>query len=304
MAALASGKGKYQRENIDVAHVSTWGSRGKGMPGQFEKPRSVAVGNQGVVLVLDVSGRIQRFDSEGTYQGDFPLPDVSDGNPQNIAAGQSGTILVADTHNNRILRLGTDGVFHPVIASTATSPDSAKPGELFWPCAVVESSDGYIYTLEYGGHDRVQKWTSDGAWLASWGRFGAGEGEFRRPSGIALAPNGDVYVADSVNNRIQVFDSNGKWLRSWDASASSRGRLSCPFDVAIGKNGLVAVLEYAAGRFRIFSPSGVELLMWGGHSRGGDGLSYPWGITADNNNTIFIADTLNHRIVKVELNIN
>lgn len=301
MAVLADGGGTGREEGLSVANVFAWGRRGKGMPGQLEKPRSVAVDRLGSVFVLDVGGRVQRFDADGAYRDAFPLPDVSGGNPQYIAAGASGTLLVADTHNNRILRLGKDGVFHPVIESAAASPGAAKPGELFWPCAVAESPDGFIYTLEYGGHDRVQKWTGDGAWVACWGRFGSGDGEFRRPSGIAIAGNGDVHVADSVNNRIQVFDRDGKWLRAWDASSSPRGRLSCPFDVAIGENGLVAVLEYAAGRFRMFSADGVELLAWGGRSRGNDGFSYPWGMTIDNRNTIFIADTLNHRIVTVAL---
>lgn len=282
------------------AIISTWGMRGRSGHGFFEKPRSVAVGEDGVVSVLDVTGRIQQFDHQGAYHATIILPDTSLGNPQYIARGRSGTLLVADTHNNRILRIGTDGVFYPGISAAADSPDSASVGELFWPCAVAESRDGFMYTLEYGGHDRVQKWTADGIWIASWGRFGTGDGEFRRPSGLAIGEDGEVYVADSVNNRIQVFTPEGRWLRTWDASTSPHGRLACPFDVAAGNGGIIAVLEFAASRIRLFTSDGKELLSWGGHSRGKDGLLYPWGMAAADN-TIFIADTMNHRIVAIEL---
>lgn len=296
------GFDKKQSRSYAITNISIWGKRGKEEDWDFEKPRSVAVSGDGTVYVLDISGRIQRFDRSNAFLGGYPIPGVSSGNPQAIASGKSGSVLVTDTHNNRIQRLETDGTFLPVIASSASAPDSAKPGELFWPCAAIESLDGSIYTLEYGGHDRVQKWTSGGEWIASWGRFGAGEGEFRRPSGLAVGKDGEVYVADSVNNRIQVFTADGKWIRAWDASASPHGRLACPFDVAVLPDGLVAVLEYAASRLRVFSTDGEELLSWGGPSRKNEGLLYPWGMGSDMEGVIYIADTLNHRIVKITLN--
>ena len=48
---------------------------------------------------------------------------------------------------------------------------------------------------------------------ATWGRTGQGDGQFQEPWGIAVAPSGDVYVADTWNHRIQYFDSDGKFLQ-------------------------------------------------------------------------------------------
>ena len=52
---------------------------------------------------------------------------------------------------------------------------------------------------------RIQKFTSAGTFLAQWGSFGDGNGQFNFPDGIAVDAAGHVYVADTGNYRIQVF---------------------------------------------------------------------------------------------------
>jgi len=52
---------------------------------------------------------------------------------------------------------------------------------------------------------RIQKFTSDGVFVIQWGALGTGDGQFKWPHRIAVAPDGSVYVADTDNNRIQKF---------------------------------------------------------------------------------------------------
>ena len=52
---------------------------------------------------------------------------------------------------------------------------------------------------------RIQKFTSQGVFLTKWGTEGTGDGQFYFPDGVAVAPDGSVYVADTVSNRIQKF---------------------------------------------------------------------------------------------------
>ena len=67
-------------------------------------------------------------------------------------------------------------------------------------------ASGNVYVADMV-NDRIQKFTSEGTFLAKWGSQGNGDGQFRIPSGVAVDASGNVYVADSDNDRIQVFAS-------------------------------------------------------------------------------------------------
>ena len=66
------------------------------------------------------------------------------------------------------------------------------------------ASDGSLYATDAGNH-RIQKFTSTGVFVSSWGTEGEGDGQFDFPRGVAVASYGSVYVADTDNHRIQKF---------------------------------------------------------------------------------------------------
>ena len=61
-----------------------------------------------------------------------------------------------------------------------------------------------MYVTEHSGY-RVQKFTPFGSFITKWATLGSGNGQFNVPYGIAVASNGNVYVADQLNHRVQVF---------------------------------------------------------------------------------------------------
>ena len=65
-------------------------------------------------------------------------------------------------------------------------------------------------------------------YVTSWGQNGTSNGQFNIPFGLAVAPNGDVYVADYGNNRIQVFDADGVFKLKWGSPGTLDGQMSTP----------------------------------------------------------------------------
>ncbi len=272
-----------------------WGEPGREAPGTFDKPRCVSVAPDGTLYVLDLTGRIQHFTPGGEYLDSLRMPDVSLGRPQGIDVGPDGDIYVADTHYNRIVRFAPDGTIRTMWAEAGR-----EPGELFWPCAIVVSPDGTVYTAEYGGHDRIQVWTGGGERLRGWGRFGTAPGDFQRPAGLALDAEGRVYVADAANHRIQVFSPEGSLLRILDGGNAVP--LLYPYDVGLDAAGRIYTVEYGGERVRAFSAQGEVLGAWGAEAGLPQPLRLrnPWGLDAAPDGTIFVTDTDNGRILRLE----
>src|SRR3954463_16825004 len=82
-------------------------------------------------------------------------------------------------------------------------------------------------------------------------------GELYRPTDVAVAPNGDVYVVSPYPSRsVNVYDSSGRYLRTW-------GAVSDPVSVAIDGAGNVYVTESGLARVQKFDSAGNFLRMWG-----------------------------------------
>ena len=71
--------------------------------------------------------------------------------------------------------------------------------------------NGDIYVADWNNH-RVQKFSTDGAHLLTFGHPGSGPGSLRHPSDVAVDGDGDVYVVDWMNERVVIYDSEAKPL--------------------------------------------------------------------------------------------
>ena len=89
--------------------------------------------------------------------------------------------------------------------------EGTGPGQFFRPEHADIDFAGNIYVADKG-NNRIQKFTSAGAFVTMWGTFGSGDGQFNNPQGVAVDGAGNVYVADTNNDRIQKFDSSGSCI--------------------------------------------------------------------------------------------
>jgi sugar lactone lactonase YvrE len=78
------------------------------------------------------------------------------------------------------------------------------------PWGIGLDTDGNVYVADWR-NDRVQKFTSEGKFLAAYGTSGDRDGEFHRPSSVAVDQDGNMYVADWGNNRVQVLGPDGRF---------------------------------------------------------------------------------------------
>ncbi len=129
----------------------------------------------------------------GTGQGDFE-------HPQAVAVDPAGNVLVADTGNNRIVKLSPSGA---VLAEWGAR--GGADGYFRSPTGIGVDAAGKVYVAD-SENNRVQAFDDNGTFLAKWGNRGTGVGQFSQPTSLAVGCEGDVYVDDTNNNRIERFE--------------------------------------------------------------------------------------------------
>jgi DNA-binding beta-propeller fold protein YncE len=141
------------------------------------------------------------------------------------------------------------------------------------------------------------------------GEPGSSEAQFNAPHGIAIAPDGSIFVADTNNNRIEHFTGEGNFINAWgsfsDVTAGNApiGTFNQPWAVAISPDGkYVYVADTWNHRIQKFTANGTPVKMWGKPlydplNTDPDGIWGPRGITVDSQGRVIVADTGNKRIL-------
>ena len=177
------------------------GARGTG-DYEFDSPRDVAVDSGGRIFVTDLrNSRVQVFDSsykylatiEGNGQFEFkePIP---------VTVDSEDNIYVADSKSSNIHMFNKGLEFVKDI--DAGSDIVEMEG------GIVIDSKGRIIVVDIEGHKARMLDLETGEIVKTIGSFGwEGDYKFNWPHGVAIAPNGDIYIVDKVNRRLQVYDS-------------------------------------------------------------------------------------------------
>ncbi len=131
--------------------------------------------------------------ASGSGPGEFNHPDA-------VAVDPAGNVYVADTGNERIVKLSPAGSVLSEWGSRGTAD-----GLFHSPTGVAVDGAGNVYVVD-NGNNRIEEFGSNGQFLAKWGVRGIEPGEFSQPTAVAVDCNGSVYVADTNNNRIERFD--------------------------------------------------------------------------------------------------
>ncbi|MBF0330149.1 MAG: hypothetical protein HQL10_13425 [Nitrospirae bacterium] len=241
----------------------------------------VSVAGEGYVKKISPDGKITIVAGNGQYwyTGDGGLATQTGMSPLAIALDSSNNLYIADRRNQRIMKVDRNGI----ITTVAGNGQYADTGD---------------------GGPAVQA-------------------SIKVPLGLAVDDAGNLYIADSFSLKIRKVDTNGIIT-----TIAGNGQFSCqgedgvpaiqtsfgdPVAVAIDKEGNLYISDRLCNRIRKVNPSGIitaKVAQKGyGMGYGGDGgpavnanVAEPWGIAIDKTGNIYIADTWNYRIRKVQTN--
>jgi sugar lactone lactonase YvrE len=181
------------------------------------------------------------------------------GQVRGVALDKEGDLYAVDGENSQVLKFDPTGKFLMQWGSKGTADGQFIMSGLQGADTtgfVVVDSHGNVYVTE---NNRVQKFDSNGKFLAKWGTAGSGDGQFGLALAIAIDAQDNLYVVDINNNDIQKFDSSGKFLVRWGGDGSGPGQFKEPTSVAIDKQGNVLVAEARTGRLQKFDSNGKYL---------------------------------------------
>jgi outer membrane protein assembly factor BamB len=193
-----SNNSRVQQFDAERKFVRAWGGRGSG-DGQFVEPIDVDVDAEGSVYVIDNRrDDVQVFDSEGNFLFAFAGHGSEEGQLDNSSWGAfdpEGNYWVADQDNARVQQFAPDGTFLRSISSEQLDGE-----ELDDPQIVAFDAAGRMFVSEgYLGHG-VQVFDTEGQYLTTLTGGDMGGTTFGGVYGITLDGQGNLYVADWVEN--------------------------------------------------------------------------------------------------------
>jgi DNA-binding beta-propeller fold protein YncE len=271
--------------------------------GGVNTPRGLELDEDGHVFTSDWwNQRIARWNLDGTgamafgYRGT-----VDDPGSINFAwdiAVQPGTdrVFVANRESHEIEVFTTNGTY-----VTRWGVRGTTDGKFQFPQGLDFMPNGDLVVAD-SANNRIQRFAiaanGSGTWLATYGGKGTAAGQFSQPTGISVAPDGTIWVADTDNNRIQKRSPSGTWTAY---AKPTGGALTYrrPWGVTANDDGTVWVTDSGRGRVVLVSATGAQQLEANGNDMGAGALNQPFDTLVLPSGNLLVSDAFNNRIIEV-----
>lgn len=323
---------RVQKFDSSGNFLAAWGSScGKSTDGilQMNSPQGIDVDASGKVYVADTYNyRIGKYDPQGNFIDAWRCEAVEMPNysaPDSIAVDDSGRMYIVDGCGHRIVKLDAAGNH-----ITAWGELDHRSDEHFTPIDIAISPSGNLHMLDRDG-GCVWEFDLSGNFTTVWKLHD----ERTDALSMCIGSSGCVYVADGSNSRIEKYDSQGNFIKEWSLPCSvshvavdaeeniyasginvlkfdssgrfitalgspgtDNGHLGMPEGVVVENNGSIYVADSCNDLIHKFSPGNPFATAWEPYCR--QPFSWPTDITMDQSRYMFIADTNNNRVCKID----
>ena len=321
-------------------HRGYSGDGGPATKASLSCPEGIALGKDGSIYIADsdndrirrvspngiittIAGNGWRAKSKGHWSGYFsgdgrPATKATLNAPQGVAVGPDGSIYIADTDNNRIRKVDSAGIIRTVAGG--------RPAPRHWPYTAMHE----LFERESFPHPTrsvLEHFTDDNG--------PASQAVLRDPMAVAMSAGGSLFVADLNNHRVCRVDPSGCFtvvtgtpfgaLSYGDHGPAAKAGVMSPWDVAFVSDGSLLIADsfrqvirkvdrkgiitrFAGdGWNKAYRPKGEKIeFPWWGRYNGDDMLAtwtslyQPKGIAVAPDGSLYIADTYNRRVRRVD----
>jgi sugar lactone lactonase YvrE len=300
----------FEGKHIVLSADTVIGAPGT-QPGQFQRPRDLAVAPDGSLYVVDTDNhRIQHLAPDGTVLqvwGSFgdatagQAPGGTFNQPWGIGLAPDGSVYVADTWNHRIQKFTAEGEF---VTMWGSFGQGERPDAFWGPRDVAVDANGNVFITDTG-NKRVVIFDGQGQSINQFGSAGMSPGQLDEPVGIVIDKDSLVYVADTWNQRVQVFSQNedGSYspFRSWDVQAWYGQSLDNKPYLAVDDQVSVFIADPEGYRILQFTAEGESVRSWGDFGAGLETFGMPASVAWDLNGGVWVTDAANGRIMHFTL---
>jgi RHS repeat-associated protein len=261
----------------------SFGASGSGN-GQFNVATDVEVDpTDGTIWVTDDDNdRVQHFSAAGQYIGQFK----SCNDPAAVEADSGGDLVVVCSSADKIHKYNNKGELLKQLVSASGSGS----GQVRFPLDLALDSQESFWVAN-NENDRLDKFDADGKFIKS-----TAAGVVNRPWGVAVAPDGRIWVAEW--SRVSVLDSDGKLLFRFGSFGTGTGQFQRAVDVEVDDDGNAWITDAVNNRVQVFNEAGEYIGQFGEEGSGAGQLDTDWWlrIALGENDDVWVVDQGNHRV--------
>jgi YD repeat-containing protein len=282
------------------------GTPGEG-DGELDDPNDVALAPDGTVWVVDSrNDRVQHFSAEGEFLDKFGSTGTGDGQfrwPVSVAIDSEGDIWVGDMNNDRVQQFDEDGEFLSKFGSSGE-------GQIRYSRSLAIDANDHIWVADAGDHV-IKEFNQQGEFIKQIGRKPGQDGflppnseSLGQPLGVDIAPNGDVWVADTWGlnhngwSRVLVYNQAGEFLHRFGSRGSDPGKFASNDSISVDDKGYAWVGDSGNHRVQVFNQAGKYITEFGeaGSGEGQFAGEYAMRIAFGGSGDVWVVDAGNGQV--------